>query len=149
MNIKNYTSTVPVERTVARIEQILAKAGASGISKDFADGQLTALHFTVAFGDQTVAIRLPIDAQAVFLLLLLASAGQRRRPETEIRLRAQAQRTAWKLMQDWVEVQLSLINMHQADFVQVFMPYVWDGKQTFYQRVKDQHHQLLLGQPST
>lgn len=35
MNIKNYTSSVPVATTVARIEQMIADAGATGIRKEF------------------------------------------------------------------------------------------------------------------
>lgn len=40
MNLKNYTSSVPVNLTVARIEQLLADAGALGVNKDYASGQL-------------------------------------------------------------------------------------------------------------
>ncbi len=47
-------------------------------------------------------------------------------------------------MQDWVGVQMSLIQMHQADTLQVFMPFIWDGKRTFYQAVKDGGYKALL-----
>jgi hypothetical protein len=43
--------------------------------------------------------------------------------------------------------QLSLIQMRQADFIQVFLPYVWDGKQTFYQALKASNYKALLGAP--
>jgi hypothetical protein len=49
----------------------------------------------------------------------------------------QSERTAWKLIQDWVEVQLSMISLKQADFVQVFLPYVWNGQRTYYQALKE------------
>ena len=38
--------------------------------------------------------------------------------------REQAQRTAWKILQDWVEVQMSMIKLKQADPMQIFLPYV-------------------------
>jgi hypothetical protein len=68
---------------------------------------------------------------------------KRPRAETEKRLRAQAARTAWKLIQDWVELQMALIKMRQAEFLQVFLPYVWNGKKTFYTALKEQNFKLL------
>jgi hypothetical protein len=43
--MKNYTSEVPAERTISRIEQILASAGAKSIQKEYEDGQAIALIF--------------------------------------------------------------------------------------------------------
>jgi hypothetical protein len=48
MNLKNYTSSVPVDRTVSRIEQALAAAGVKGIAKEYVGGQLVSLYFRVA-----------------------------------------------------------------------------------------------------
>lgn len=135
MNLKNYTSSVPMERTVGRIEELLAKAGASGILKDYDQGRLSALAFKVLLPTgRPIAIRLPANAEAVYQTM--RKAVIRPRAGTLDNLRAQADRTAWKLMEDWVSVQLSLIAMQQADFMQVFLPYVWDGRQTFYARLK-------------
>lgn len=131
MTIKNYTSTVPISRTIARIEECLAKAGASGIMKDYADGRLTALCFKIRMPNgRDVAIRLPADEEAVYRVL--EKAIRRPRDGTVARLREQAQRTAWKLQQDFVEVQLSLIQMQQTDPMRAFLAYVWDGTRTFY-----------------
>lgn len=135
MKLKNYTSNVPIPRTVARIEECLAEAGAAGIMKDYAGGTLTAISFRVVLPNgNPMAVRLPANVDGVFHAMM----KQVLRPHkgTAERIREQAGRTAWKLMQDWAEVQLSLIQMEQADFVQVFLPYVWDGKVTFYDKLK-------------
>jgi hypothetical protein len=42
-------------------------------------------------------------------------------------------------VEDWVEVQLSLIRMQQADLLQVFLPYIWDGSRTFYAAIKERN----------
>lgn len=141
MNLKNYTSTVPVERTVARIEAALARAGVSGIQKEFRDGELHSLSFTVPM-HRAVTIRLPVDADAVYEKM--KEERKRLTRDGAIRLKDQALRTSWKLMQDWVEIQLSLIHLQRVDFMQVFLPYVWDGTQTFYNRLKEQNYALLL-----
>jgi hypothetical protein len=61
----------------------------------------------------------------------------------------QAERTAWKIQQDWVQVQMSLIKLKQADMLQVFMAYVWDGEQTFYERLKGRGFKQLAEKSST
>lgn len=82
-----------------------------------------------------VNIRLPANADAVRAVMMKKVI--RLRPSTVNRIQEQADRTAWKLMQDWVEVQLSLIKLNQAEFLQVFLPYIWDGNRTFFTALKD------------
>jgi len=141
--IKNYTSGVPIDRTVSKIEAVLVEAGASNITKDYGDCELKAICFTVIHPQDgtKVSIRLPANVEGVYASL--SSAVKRPRKGTMAKLREQAGRTAWKLMQDWVEVQLSLIQMQQAEFLQVFLPYVWDGHQTFYSALKDGGFKVL------
>lgn len=142
MKIKNYTSSVPVIHTIARIEETLVRAGAHGVRKDFVGNRLAALDFTIRNGEKDISIRLPANVEAVYKAF--ADSRRRLRPESRDLLRAQAERTAWKLMQDWVEVQLSLIRLEQADLLQVFLPYVWDGRRTFYDALKDTGFKALM-----
>lgn len=146
MAIKNYTSSVPVDRTISRIEQVLAKAGATGIVKDYANSCLVALSFKVTLPNgREVSIRLPANHNAVYQTL--RNQVVRPRSGTLKKLHEQSMRTSWKLMQDWVEVQISLIQMQQVDFMQVFLPYVWDGKRTFYAAIKESNYAGLLPAP--
>lgn len=140
--LKNYTSSVPVANTVAQIEQVLAKSHVTNIQKDYSNGRLTALCFRgVLPNGRSVNIRLPANSKAVYDVLL----KQVKKPNksTYARVAEQAERTAWRLMKDWIEVQISLIEMQQADFVQVFLPYVWDGELTFYGRLKEAEFKAL------
>lgn len=142
--MKNYTSTVPVERTVARIEQILAKAGARNIIKDYEGGELQAITFTLPLpgSDRFTPVRLPANRDAVEGVLRRKLI---RRPtrETLIRIHEQAGRTAWRLMLDWLEVQLSLIELQQVEALQVFLPYVWIGGQSYYAALKEGGFRML------
>lgn len=64
---------------------------------------------------------------------------KRPRPETEKRYREQANRTAWKILYDWVEVQVTMVRLQQAQALEVFLPYAFDptkGK-TLYQRIAE------------
>jgi len=142
MHIKNYTSGVPVERTIMRIEMALISGGAVGIMKDYIDGRISAISFSIpSLEKRLVSVRLPANAEAVYEVFL--SAMKRPRKETLNRLHDQADRTAWKLVQDWVEIQMAMIKMQQAELIQVFLPYIWDGKQTFYNLIKSGNYKML------
>lgn len=146
MQIKNYTSGVTVESTLARIEAKLAAAGASGIMKIYDDHkQISALIFTMKFADKFYSVRLPANAESCYQAMLKQHRATHRaiRAGTPERIREQAARTAWRLIQDWVDVQISMLVMQQAEFLQVFLPYLWDGKQTYYDYQKSQGFKAL------
>lgn len=135
--MKNYTSSVPVETTIARIEKALARAGAVGVAKSYRNGDVISLRFglfELETGKQVV-VQVPANVETVEAVL--KKSVRRPRPSTWRLIHEQAQRTAWRLVQDWVEVQLSLIEMGQAEALQVFLPYVFDGKKTVYEALRD------------
>jgi hypothetical protein len=141
--MKNYTSQLSVEKTISLIERALAKAGASNILKNYEAGTISSISFTLfdpTFG-KTYFIRLPANVDAVEKILFQKI--KRPRKETIKRIREQAARTAWKLMLDWVEVQLSLIELEQVEALQVFLPYVFDGEKTFYSALKENNFRML------
>lgn len=156
MNIKNYTSNVPVGITISRIQNLLIDAKVNGISMEYGPAQeIMALLFHVNL-DRRYSIRMTANVDQVQDTFwreyvgkdrlsgdgqTIAWGGRKRRNKASFR--EQAERTAWKLQQDWVQVQLSLLHLQKVDFLQVFMPYLWDGKQTFYQSLKDSNFLAL------
>lgn len=134
MNLKNYTSGVPVDRTVSRIEQLLADAGAKAIGKNYAAGRLTSLTFQLEINGRDHLIRLPANPQAVYDSL--AREVSRPRSGTLERLKLQSDRTAWKIQQDWLEIELTKMKLNQTEPLQAFLAYIWDGEQTFYEKLK-------------
>jgi hypothetical protein len=138
-NVKNYTSEVPATRTAERIEAFLVKAGATYVNKQYQAGSLTGINFAIEVSDGvSVAYQLPVNVEAMRDYMN----KQRRRTKTWLtdadikRIAAQAERTAWKIMQDWVEAQLSLVATNQAELAQVFLAYAHNGTETFYANVK-------------
>lgn len=140
MNIKNYTSGISVENTIARIESKLSAAGANGIMKLYNHKQkITSMVFRIDLGNgQCWHIKVPAKVEACFDAMWKQHCLHHSRPreETKARIYEQAERTAWKLVQDWIEVQVSLIVMKQAEFLEVFMPYIWDGKETYFEQIQ-------------
>jgi hypothetical protein len=67
MKIKNYTSGVNAESTIARIEARLAAAGASGVTKTYNDHkEVAALIFEIQLGERNWRMRVPANVDACF-----------------------------------------------------------------------------------
>lgn len=144
MNIKNYTSEVPAITSMGRIERNLVEAGATDISKKYDDGICTAIRFRILFNGNPLFFELPAKVQACYKVLW--AEVKRPNKETQTRIQQQSERTAWKIVSDWVEIQLSMIKLEQAEMLQVFLPYAWNPttEETYYQKVKAGGFKALL-----
>jgi len=67
------------------------------------------------------------------------------RRETAEKIKDQAARTAWKILAEWAEIQVTLVHLQQAEAIEVFLPYAWDaGKdQTLFERLKEGKFKLI------
>lgn len=153
MNLKNYTSGVPVHITIGRIEKFLIDTGlVSGISKEYKGSQVQSIVFLITY-DPTklpMTVKLPANVYAcqdAFWADYKAHAVRPRKSRADFY--EQAERTAWKLQQDWVEVQTALIRLKQQDAMQAFLAYAWNGQETFYQQLKSQGYRALLAAPQS
>lgn len=159
MFLKNYTSNVPVSQTIYRIEQVLIKCGVSGITKEYITtaGGIGAITFSIQPDANTpkLTVRLPADVEKAQDALWLNYIGDDLGEDGKVKwssrkklkrsdFKDQAERTAWKIIQDWVEVQMSMIQMKQAEYAEVFLPYVWNGEQTIFQRIKSTGFRAML-----
>lgn len=145
MAIKNYTSTVPMINSISRIEHRLAQAGALHISKSYENEKPIGMLFQIQSNGIPVVFKLPAKAGRVFDWLKM----QKKRPPTKSQMeqiRAQADRTAWKILSDWIDIQISLIELGQAEVMEIFLPYAYDeGKgQTLYEKLEENNFKLLV-----
>ena len=141
MALKNYTTTISVEKTIGEIQALLAKAGASRIMTEYDDtGNIVALSFQLKLGEDFIAFNLPADWRPVEKVLL----AQRVVPA--YRSEEQARRTAWRITKDWIDAQLAIIETKMVTTAQVFLPYaVTPSGETLYQHIA-QNNSLLLGE---
>lgn len=134
--VKNYTSQVAASRSVQHIEDRLVSHGAMNILKLYEEKRLVGVAFILCVGGKQIPFRLPARIDNVEKVLR----GQVKRPRsgTLSNIRAQAERTAWKLLADWVEIQVSLVELQQVQFMEVFLPYVYDHakQQTFFEKLE-------------
>ena len=128
--MKNYTTDISADRSILEIEKFLTLFGAGAIIKEYTpDGRVHSLMFKL----QDDAFKLPANVSGVKEVLYKSSRsahsgdGAKRREE-------RAYRVAWRIIKDWVHAQLSLIASGQAQPQEIFLPYMFDGKTTFFQR---------------
>ena len=143
MKIRNYTSSVPVERSISEIESLLVEAGATHVARSYEKQKITGFIFQLWVGDRPVTFKLPSNPDAVSKVL----SGDVKRPRqgTMKKIEAQADRTAWRLLHEWVHIQITMIIMKQAEAIQVFLPYAYDAKndQTYFEKIKSSGFKLL------
>jgi hypothetical protein len=147
MNIKNYTSTVEASRSMARIEELLVEIGATNINKKYEEKICTGITFLLF--DQQLQQTLPfhLKAQVDECFIVLWKDVKRPRPDTKATLQQQANRTAWKILCDWTEVQCTMILLGQAKPLQMFLPFMYDTKtsETLFDKISMGKVKLLQG----
>lgn len=135
MPILNYTTTVNVFKTLGEIQMQLVKHGAKKIMQDYDDdGRITALSFLVDTPTGPRGIRLPANVDAVHGVLT------RQRIKCD---REQAERVAWRIVKDWVEAQMAILESEMVQMDEIFLPYMVDrAGQTMFQAYRN--NRLML-----
>lgn len=129
MPLLNYTTKVPAEKTASEIMSLLAKKGAVQVMTEFdPTGQPVGLKWRVESVHGPLGFALPINVDAVFRVLT-AQRVLTTNPESR---RRQAERTAWRIVKEWVEAQMALIETEMVDMEEVFLPYMLTGDRTVY-----------------
>ena len=141
MALLNYTTKIEAVKTVGEIQGILAAHGATAILIEYGNASVTALSFKIETPHGEVGIRLPADPEAVLRVLA------RQQLKTKVRLdHAQAVRIAWRIVKDWIEAQLAIIETEMVCLEQVMLPYIiTEDGQTLFERMKEQHFLLKEG----
>lgn len=126
MPILNYTTKVDVYTTLGQIQGILVKHGARKIMQDYDDaGHIRALSFLIDTPTGLRGIRLPANTEAVQRVL----AKQKVKCD-----RDQAERVAWRIVKDWIEAQMAILESEMVQLDQIFLPYmVNDNGQTVFE----------------
>lgn len=137
MNIKNYTSEVPAEKSIQRIKNLLIDAHARDIIERYDNRVCVGIAFVIPMENRFLTFELPAKIDRVKKHLIKV---KRMRESTA---QMQAGRTAWKTLAEWVEIQITMIILDQADPLELFFPYLYDGTQTYYNRLKQNDFKQL------
>lgn len=135
MPLLNYTTKVNVYTTLGEIQGQLVAHGAKKIIQDYdEDGHIAALSFLIDTPAGPRGIRLPANVDAVHAVLT------RQKVKCD---RDQAERVAWRIVKDWVEAQMAILESEMVQMDEIFLPYMVDKSgQTLFQAYRN--NQLML-----
>lgn len=141
MPILNYTTTIDPLKTVGEIQIILVKGGAKNVSIDYMDGLPTAITFVIDLNGEFVNFRLPSNHQGVYKAICKDG-----KIPIRFKTQEQARRVAWRIVKDWVEAQLAVIQAGLATLPEVFLPYaITSSGLTLYESVSQNGLKMLTG----
>jgi hypothetical protein len=134
--LKNYTSTVPVSRSIGHIEDLLIFHGAKNIMKEIdpTNKRIEAVCFIITLDGKDIPFKLAAHVENVETILL--AKVKKRTPSGDQKIKEQAERTAWKLISDHIEISLALVEIKQRDLRQTFMADIYfPAKQKTYYEI--------------
>lgn len=125
MPLLNYTTKIDVYTTIGAIQGCLVRHGARKIMQEYdADGRPQALCFAIDTKFGMRGIKLPANVDAVHKVL------EKQRVKCD---REQAERVAWRILKDWVEAQMAILESQMVEIDEIFLPYMVskDGLTTY------------------
>lgn len=139
MPISNYTTKISPDTTIGEISRMLSRFGAKRIITDYdSDGDAMQVQFMLEVKGRMVFYQLPCNAEGVLKTL------ERDRAESRYRTPAHAKKVAWRIISDWVEAQIAIVDAGQAQMAEVFLPYaVTDDGQTLFNKLEQGKLKLL------
>jgi hypothetical protein len=134
MPLLNYTTSIVVEKTLGEVQGMLARAKAKRITLDYTNGAPSAVEFAVdtRMGERWFALPANVDAVQTTL--------RRQNVTLKYQSREHAARVAWRIIKDWLEAQLALIESGMVTLDEVMLPYMlMENGQTLYLNVLEKH----------
>lgn len=146
MGLLNYTTEIKVDKTLSEIETMLVNAGAQKILKEYdGSGNITTLSFMIQTEKGMMPIKMPMNVRAVMQVINnqtneYVGKGDSKRlvvPKRYFNDMEQARRVGWRIIKDWLESQLALIQLKMVKIQEIFLPYIVgiDGK-TVYEKIE-------------
>lgn len=154
MPLLNHSTEKPADATIGEISKILSKWGVQGILTEYEGRQVSSVSFKILVGERTMGFKMPCNWRSVKAALTsynenrtykgvgYARKLQKRVDDSD----EQAIRVAWRIIKDWIEAQMALVEVNMATVPQVFLPYAItrDGKTLAEKMGEDPS--LLLGE---
>jgi hypothetical protein len=139
----NYTTVIDPMKSVGECTALLVKHGASAIGTTWDKGKATGLTFQIRTVHGMRQYSLPVNTKGT--LGALESAVRRGAIPPRYASPEQAERTGWRVLKDWLEAQLALIDAGVADMQEVMLPWMHlDEVTTVYHAFLENEKRLAI-----
>jgi len=146
--VKNFSTSISVSRTIAEIEKMLTKYGATHIMKEYHGEDPIRLVFAIVTEHGKMGVRLPIHPEKVMMVFKKqVSDGLLPKKYWDGEwAEKQSHRVAWRIIKDWLDAQITLLNIEMVKIEEIFLPYIYNEKldKTVYEMLEDGKFNLDL-----
>ncbi len=140
--IKNFSTTISVEKTITEIEKMLSIYGATRIMKEYDEfGNPCKLVFVILTDHGELPVKLPLNASKildVFKIQVSNNKLPKKYRESEWAVE-QAHRVGWRIIKDWLDAQLTLLHIDMVKVHEIFLPYAYDSNSgmTLFEKMEE------------
>lgn len=142
MPILKYTTSIDSEKTILEIQKNLSSHGAKAVLSEYDDdGNIISLSFRFRLNDNDMAVRLPMNKDAILTILERSSSVPRK-----LKTEEQAIRVGWRIIKAWIDAQMAIYETKMVKMEQIFLPYmVTPNGMTFFEQLEN--NQFALPEP--
>ena len=142
MPLLNYTTKIPGRADCRRDHVRPRQEGRHGHPHPlWPRRHTTGLKWRMETANGPMGFSLPVNTDAVFEILT-RDRVMKTNPGARMQ---QANRTAWRIIKEWILAQMALIETEMVTVEEVFLPYMLTGKQTLYQALSNGDLKMLPG----
>ena len=137
--IKNFSTIISPEKTIAEIEKMLAIYGATKIMKQYdEEGNPVLLAFMIQTDRGEMPIKLPVNLEGI-QSTFKKQVSDGKLPKSYWDNKEQAMKVGWRIIKDWLDAQLTLINVEMVKIEEIFLPYIYDmmSDKTMYEIIEE------------
>lgn len=141
MAILNYTTKINHYTTIAEIQEMLSKRGVQKIVIDNdQNGLPVGISFIVLWEVTPICYSLPCNFDGV----LRAMQNNKKVPRSLCN-REQALRVGWRIIKDWINAQMAIVDASVATIPEIFLPYaISKNGVTVHEFIRTNKNNLLL-----
>lgn len=123
MALLNYTSTIDAEQTIGEIQRLLSAHGVMAMMTEYDGRNVSAVSFKMNIEGQHIGYKMPCNWRAVLEVFHSQGITKGKLKHKDRDLENQAIRTAWRVILEWMKVQLALVEINMVTIPQIFLPY--------------------------
>jgi hypothetical protein len=140
MPLLNYTTKIDENKSISEIQKCLATHGAKAILCEYDSlGFVESMSFKIDYDGKSMGFKLPCEWRPILQIL-----NHHKKVPSRLKTNEQAKRVGWRILKDWVEAQMAIVETKMVKIEQVFLPYAMtNGGKTVYEKMMENPQYLL------